>query len=242
VPSKATWWRVVAGIVLFGVAFGYVEASVVVYLRSIYTPWHAHFYPAAPVDDLFPLMTLDQLREMGPEHVTRLKIEIVRELATMLMLAGAALAIGRNLREWVAVFVACFGVWDISFYLGLKALLNWPASLFTWDLLFLVPVPWVGPVIAPVLVSLSMICFGLAVLWREYGGDPVRIGGMRWMAILLGGILVFAAFIADYANTITGGYPRAFRWNLFLVGEAAWLLAFITAFKRVDEKKAAAGV
>ena len=87
------------------------------------------------------MATLDQLHEMGPEHVTRLKIELGREFATLLMLGGAALMVGRNLREWVAVFVACFGVWDIVFYLVLKALLNWPASLSTWDLLFLLPVP-----------------------------------------------------------------------------------------------------
>lgn len=217
---------------LFGAAFGFVEASVVVYLRAIYTPWHAHFYPAVPVDDLFPLMTLDQLHQMGSEHVTRLKIELGREFATLLMLGGGALLAGRNLREWVAIFIACFGVWDVVFYLVLKALLNWPASLFTWDLLFLLPVPWAGPVIAPVVVALSMFAIGLAILWREYQGDPLEIGRLRWMAILFGGTLVFLSFTADFVNTTSGGYPGTFHWLLFCVGEAIWVLAFCGAWNR----------
>jgi hypothetical protein len=218
--------------VLFGAAFGYVEASVVAYLRAIYSPYHTHYYPIAAADDLFPLLTLDQLHEMGPEHETRLRIELGRELATILMLAGAAVMAGRNMREWVAIFVACFGVWDITFYLGLKVLIHWPASLLTWDLLFLLPVPWVGPVIAPVVVAASMIAMGLVVLWREYQGKPVRIGRGRWVVIVLGWVLVFVAFTADVVNTTKGGYPKTFQWLLFFVGELTWFSAFLAALKR----------
>ena len=226
---KTRWWRTVAGIVVFGAAFGYVEASVVAYLRTIYSPYHAHYYPTAPADDLFPLLTLDQLHEMGPAHETRLKIELGREFATLLMLAGAALIGGRNLREWVAICVACFGVWDITVYLGLKVLIHWPASLMTWDLLFLLPVPWVSPVIAPVVVASSMIAVGLAILWREYQGDPVQIGRRRWVFILLGWALIFVAFTADVVNTTSGGYPKTFHWLLFSAGELTWFSVFLMA-------------
>jgi len=229
---RSTWWRIVAGVVLFSAAFGYVEAAVVAYLRTIYAPLHLHLYPRTLPNELFPLISVDQLRALGPEHATRLKIELGRELATLLMLAGAALLAGRNLREWVAIFLACFGIWDITFYLWLKVLLGWPASLVTWDLLFLLPVPWVGPVLAPAIVAASMIAAGLAVLRREYSGRPVSIGKAHWVAIVLGGVLVFAAFIADFRNTAQGGYPAAFHWSLFLVGEACWLLAFCAALRR----------
>jgi hypothetical protein len=228
------WWRIVAGIVLFGTAFGYVEAAVVAYLRAIYSPYHAHYYPSAAADDLFPLLTLDQLHEMGPEHETRLKIELGRELATILMLAGAAMMAGRNMREWFAIFVACFGVWDITFYLGLKVLLHWPASLMTWDLLFLLPIPWVGPVVAPVVVAGSMIAMGLLILWREYQGDPIRIGWGRWVVIVIGWVVVFVAFTADVVNTTRGGYPNTFQWILFWVGEVAWFSAFLAALRRPE--------
>src|SRR5436309_8393617 len=161
------WWRITAGLVLFGVAFGYVEAAVVVYLNSIYLPLRTHFYPTVPKTEMLPLLSIDQLRSLGPEHVTRLKIEVGREMATLLMLAGVALAITRNLREWVAAFLVGFGVWDLAYYLFLKVLADWPPSLLTWDVLFLIPAPWVGPVLAPVLVSISMILAGLIVLWQE---------------------------------------------------------------------------
>jgi hypothetical protein len=230
--SKATWWRTVAGIVLFSATFGYVEAAVVAYLRAIYSPLHLRFYPGASPSDLFPLLSLDQLRDLGEEHLTRLKTELCRELATLLMLGGVALMNGRNVREWLAVFLACFGIWDLTFYISLKALLNWPASLLTWDLLFLLPVPWVGPVAAPLLVAISMIGIGLAVLWREYNGDPVEIGRIRWILIIAGGALLFVAFTADFGNTTRGRYPMAFHWGLFLAGETGWLLALASALKR----------
>lgn len=208
----------------------------VAYLRAIYSPYRAHYYPTAPADDLFPLLTLDQLHEMGPEHETRLKIELGRELASILMLAGAAVMAARNMREWFAIFVACFGVWDITFYLGLKVLIHWPASLMTWDLLFLLPVPWVGPVITPVIVASSMIAMGLAVLRREYRGDPIKIGRGRWALILLGWVLVLVAFMADVVNMTSGGYPKTFQWLLFIAGEAVWFSAFLLALTRPSLK------
>ncbi len=63
----------------------------------------------------------------------------------MLMLGPVALAIARNARQWTAAFAIAFGVWDIVFYVCLQLLLGWPASLLTWDILFLIPVPWGRP-------------------------------------------------------------------------------------------------
>lgn len=235
-PTKAGWWKMVAALVLFGVSFGYVEAAVVAYLRSIYTPLRIHFYPSLPAGELFPLLSLEQLRSLGPEHLARLKIELARELATLLMLGGVALAVARNLREWTATFVTCFGIWDLAFYLWLKLLLAWPASLLTWDILFLLPVPWVGPVLAPMIVSASMISAGLLVLWREYHGQSVRLTALAWSGIMLGAVLIFVAFIADFRNTANGGYPYAFHWALFLTGEATGLFAFLRALNRSRQK------
>jgi hypothetical protein len=182
--SNRKFRKVLIGLVLFSAAFGYLEAAVVIYLRSIYAPLRGHFYPAS-AGDLFPLLTLAQLRSLGPEHLIRLQIEVGREFATLLMLAGAALVAACNVRAWVAAFVLCFGVWDISFYLFLKILIGWPASLFTWDILFLIPVPWSGPVLAPVLTAVSMCCSGVLLLRREYNQRPVYISTCAWSMIIL---------------------------------------------------------
>lgn len=228
--SKPDFWRVIAGLILFSAAFGYVEAAVVVYLRSIYTPVRAHFYSVTP-DQVFPLLTVAQLRRLGPEHVARLRIELGRELATLLMLAGAAMVAARSLREWVAAFVLCFGVWDITFYLFLKLLINWPASVLTWDILFLIPVPWTGPVIAPVITSSSMIASGLLLLLREYNKRPVHMTALERGGIVLGGVFVISAFMWDFRNTASGGNPNPFNWILFVVGETIGLLSFSSCLR-----------
>lgn len=201
--AKPDFWRFIAGLVIFSAVFGYVEAAVVVYLRSIYTPLRAHFYSVNP-GELFPLLTLEQLRSLS-ENVGRLTIELGRKLATLLMLAGVATIAVRSLREWIAAFVVCFGIWDITFYLFLKLLIDWPASLRTWDILFLLPVPWTGPVGAPVIVSLSMIGSGLPLLWREYNNRPTHISGLQGSLIALGGMFVVAAFTWDFRNTAMRG-------------------------------------
>jgi hypothetical protein len=115
--------------------------------------------------------------------------------------------------------------------LFLKLLLNWPLSLLTWDILFLLPVPWVGPVVAPVLVSIAMIVCGLILLRREYAGRPVHLTPSRWGLILLGGVIIVVAMAWDFRNTSSGGYPNPFNWPLFAIGLAIGLGAFLSSLR-----------
>jgi hypothetical protein len=151
------WKRKIIALLLFGTAFGYLEAAVVSYLRLLHEPARQRFYPGRPPGDLFPLLTLEQLRASGPEQRQTLAVELGREAATIIMLAAVALAVAENAGQWAAAFVIAFGSWDITFYVFLKVLLGWPASLFTWDILFLIPVPWIAPVLAPVVVSAALV-------------------------------------------------------------------------------------
>lgn len=212
--------RVLAALLLFGVSFGFVEAAVVVYLRPLYQPLHGR-HP----DALFPLATLEQLKAR-PEYLRWLYTELAREGATLLMLAAVALAGARSFRQWFAAFVVVFGIWDVFFYVFLKVLLDWPADLGTWDLLFLLPVPWVGPVLAPLLVALSMIVCGMIALWREAIGQPLRLTGWHWLVLVAGGVVLVTAFCWDWRNTTAGGVPNPFHWPLFAVGLALGLASF----------------
>lgn len=217
--------RTLIALFLFGIAFGYLEASVVVYLRSIYDPIRQRIHPNREPSELFPLITPEQLAAAGPEHTRHLAIEIGREAATLVMLAAFGLVAGRNRNERWAAFAVAFGLWDISFYASLKLMIDWPASLFTWDILFLIPLPWVGPVIAPVLIALALVICGLISLQR--GGLPVR--PLQWLAMILGGLLVIGSFIWDYRNTTNGGLPNPFNWPLFFAGDAMALIGFAAA-------------
>jgi hypothetical protein len=219
--------RIVTGLLLFGISFGYLEAAVVVYLRAIYDPIRQHIHPERQPNDLFPLITPDQLLAAGPENERRLIIEIGREAATIAMLAGFGLAVGRNFSERMAAFAVAFGLWDISFYAFLKLMIHWPDSLKTWDILFLIPLPWIGPVWAPVLVSAALIVCGLISLSR--GGVPARL--QHWLLMIAGGLVVIVSFVWDFKNTMAGGLPNPFNWPLFVAGEALGLTGFFAALK-----------
>ena len=221
--------RTFLALILFGIAFGYVEATVVVYLRTIFVPIRHETFRTAPDNDLFPLLTVENLQAAGPEYARLLGTELGREVATMVMLAAAGLAIAGNFRQWLAGFMIAFGVWDIFYYVFLRLLIGWPESLMTWDILFLVPVPWVGPVIAPVLVSLSMILAGGIILWREAAGRPLRFRGLDWVSIFVGCLTVIVAFCWDWRHVMAGGLPHPFHWPLFALGEAIGTAGFLHA-------------
>jgi len=229
---RIPWKRTVFALFLFGTAFGYLEAAVVSYLRLLHEPARLRFYPTRPPDELFPLLTLDQLRAAGTQQTHTLVTEVGREAATLVMLAAIALAVARNAGEWAAAFVVAFGVWDIAFYLFLKLLLGWPASLFTWDILFLIPVPWVGPVLAPALVSLAMIVAGVWHLRREARAEPVRIGLAHWIGILGGAAVIILTFAMDYRNVMSAGLPRPFSWTVFALGLLVGLGSYADAARR----------
>ena len=103
-------------------------------------------------------------------------------------------------------------------------MIHWPQSLGTWDILFLIPVPWVGPVWSPVVVALTMIVCGLIALGRGIRARPRDAA-----AILTGAAIIFAAFIWDFKNTMSGGMPHPFNWPVFLAGELIWLIGFASA-------------
>lgn len=134
-------------VTLFGIAMAYLEAVVVVYLRQM------SYFVILPPESLKPMPPFILALEMG------------REAATIIMLASLSMAVSRrNWWERFAFFLWSFGIWDILYYVWLYITLRWPPSPLTTDLLFLIPVPWLGPVIAPVLVSVAMLILAVAIL------------------------------------------------------------------------------
>jgi hypothetical protein len=232
--SGNPWKRTVLALLLFGTAFGYLEAAVVSYLRALHEPARQRFYSGRSPADLFPLLTLDQLHAAGALQRQLLPIEIGRESATILMLMAVALAVSRNAGEWAAALVIAFGTWDITFYIFLKVLLDWPASVLTWDILFLIPVPWVGPVLAPVLVSAAMIAAGIWHLRAQAVGHLVRIGAAHWSGILIGAAIIVISFAMDYRYVMAGGVPQRFNWLVFATGLAVGGLSYVKSARARD--------
>jgi hypothetical protein len=211
---RTQWQRAAIGLILFGISFGYVEAAVVIYLRTIYEPIRQQIQPGHSAGEVFPLITAVQLRETAPEKLKPAGVEVIREAATMVMLASVALLVTSDRRLWLPAFAVAFGTWDLFFYVFLKLLIGWPASLFTWDILFVIPVPWAAPVLAPVIVSLSIVGGGLAALRKA-----VRMQPLHWAGLVIGSLLILLSFMWDFRNTTGGGLPNPFAWRLFATGE-----------------------
>jgi hypothetical protein len=226
VRRNGNWRRRVIAVLLFGVAFGYLEAAVVSYLRALHQPVRLRYYPGRPASELFPLLTLEQTRSAAPEQIRVIEVEIGREASTLVMLAALALAVSEDVGQWAAAFVIAFGTWDLAFYAGLKLILDWPVSLLTWDILFLIPLPWAAPVLAPSLVSAAMIASGLWHFRREAVGEPVRIAPRHWTGILAGAAILIASFTLDYRNLLAGGFPHSFGWGMFGLGLATGLVSY----------------
>lgn len=204
--------------VIFSIAFGYIEAAVVVYLREI-------FYPGG---FNFPL-SISLIDEISRRL---LLTEIGREAATLVLIVTGAWLFGRNLRQKVAYFLTIFAVWDIFYYIWLKVFLDWPASIMDWDILFLIPMPWAGPVLAPVLVSVVMLIFAVVILYRDCSARPVKVTLYDWLVFFIAAVIIIASFCIPGPHTAQEDYASYFYWSLFAVGLLPAVLVFVRCLVR----------
>jgi hypothetical protein len=220
---------------IFAVAMAALEAIVVVYLRQLYYP----------IGFDFPLTMLTS------KMVT---VEWLREAATIAMLITIGMVVGKTSLQRFAWFLYCFAVWDIFYYIWLKVLLNWPASLLTWDILFLIPVPWVGPVLAPVICSLTMILLAAVIIYLQQKDNSFSIKATEWAVMIIGVVIILISFMWDYASIIIKDgllskfwvltndthllsnvltfIPSTYSWSAFMVGEILILAAIVSMVRR----------
>jgi hypothetical protein len=213
--------RVLLPLILFAGAFGYTEAMQVVSFRALAAPVRMSL-GLAP-DDLFPLIPLDKLGPLRP-LVPR---EQVREAATIVMLAGVSWAAAGDFRTWLAALSLAFGIWDLAYYGWLRVLLGWPASILDWDILFLLPVPWAAPVLAPVISASSLVWGGAVALLHP----PARVSTLAWILLGSAAVLMTVSFAWDWPYWLAGGMPRSFPWAIFGMAEALGVAGFLLARK-----------
>jgi hypothetical protein len=206
-------WRPFHWLILYSVAMAYVESAVVVYLRAIYYP-HGFAFPLAPMEG----------------HIVA--IEIGREAATVVMLLGVAALAGTTRWTRFLAFCVSFGVWDLFYYVWLWVMLRWPPSLLTWDVLFLIPVPWIGPVLAPVIISVLLVIGGLVLWRRDVLGVPFDFPVPLRLLLIAGMLLVLASFMLDFRSVAQQQEPPPFRWGLFGAGVVLGLVPLLLASRR----------
>jgi hypothetical protein len=207
-PARArTRWLLV---VVFAIGMAWVEAACVYYLRVM-------------VDRLEPY----QANPLPMNGILE-QVELVREAATLVMLFTVGMLAGKTGRTRLAYTAIAFGVWDISYYLFLRMICDWPKSLFDWDVLFLLPLPWWGPVLAPVCIALLMIVWGTLVSQRGVRSPARSVASTVWWRVnWLGVGLALYVFMADSLRTVHEGMdatrtvlPTAFNWPVFVVALA----------------------
>ena len=227
--------RLLIFVTLFSIAMGYLESAVVVYMREI-------LYPAG-FD--FPL---------APIELNLAITEIIREAATLIMLLTIGLIAGKTPAEKFGWFLYSFAIWDIVYYVFLKLLIGWSASLLTWDILFLIPVTWVGPVITPVIVALTMILLAMVLVYFSRTLEKIRIIPREWIILILGSVVLILSWTWDYSGYILEHYsfreiwtipkgelyqvaqeyvPRRFNWGIYSAGEFIVLSGISLIFIRL---------
>ncbi|SPD72346.1 membrane hypothetical protein [uncultured Desulfobacterium sp.] len=218
-------WILVA---LFAIAFAWVEAAVVVYLRHIY--YNGSFS--------FPIVVNWKDGRLVGDPL--MYIEYLREAATIIMLAAIGLAAGKKALQRFCLFIVAFGLWDIFYYIWLRVMTGWPDGLLTWDILFLLPLPWVGPVITPVAIALAMIVAGSLILYLEEKGHQIKWSWYDWCIEMTCGLIMVIAFCWDWKNIIRlpaevpySGIPNPFAWWLFLPSLVLSLAYFVMRLKKV---------
>jgi len=204
--NSKTWWVVA----LYATAMAWVEAAVVFYLRTMIDRIEPYQATPLPVAGGFGFA------------------EMMRELSTLVMLLTVGFLAGRTWRSRIGYSVIAFGIWDIFYYVFLKVMTGWPHSLLDWDILFLIPLPWWGPVLAPVMIAALMIMWGTFASQLEDVSISAAPGWKAWLLNGIGILLALYVFMTDTLRVSGGGVnalrellPVVFNWPLFLV---AWLL------------------
>ena len=155
--------RNLTALIIFGIAFGFVEAAVVFYLRLLLG--YKSGYPLGNYQTLFGTnfisFIITQKPILGTMQIAG--AEAFREIATILILGAVAFLAARKFKQRLGAFMIAFALWDIFYYVFLKFLTGWPTSIFNTDIYFLIPVPWIGPIITPLIISVVLFILGTMI-------------------------------------------------------------------------------
>jgi len=220
-PLKTTF-KTFLIVVVFSIAFGYIEAAVVVYLREIFHP-----------DGFTFPMTVFGIDAMSKRI---LLTEIGREASTIVLIFTGAWLFGCNRHQRFAYFMVIFAVWDIFYYVWLKVLLDWPDSIMDWDILFLIPCTWASPVLYPILISTVLIVFAVVILYCSSYGRMIKPTLPDWFAFFLSGLIVVVSFCLPGLHITEPVFASYFYRPLFATGLLLSILTFVKCYLKSGKK------
>jgi hypothetical protein len=209
---ERTRWAIV---VAFAIAMAWVEAASVFYIRALVDRIEPYQADPLPLDAMTGALGY---------------VELWREAATLVMIATLGMLAGRTWRQRTGYAALAFGAWDIFYYVFLRVISGWPRTLLDWDILFLLPLPWWGPVLAPVSIALLMILWGTLATQSGDGADDGRWARWTFLTFFTGAlscagiVLALAVFMMDAWRALPDGrdavlqvLPTRFNWPVFWV-------------------------
>ncbi|MCD4679496.1 MAG: hypothetical protein K8S00_03820 [Bacteroidales bacterium] len=227
--------KIVILVIVFSIAFAFIESSVVVYIRELYYP-EGFDFPLKPM----------------AFHI--IVTEIFRELSTIIILISIGVLTGKSNIEKFAYFILSFAIWDIFYYVFLKILIDWPESLLTWDILFFIPLTWVGPVIAPVINSITMIILASCIIFYVQKSGKIKFDFLLWSLLVIGSLITIYGYTEEYTFFMLQEFnlielfgfgdvqalikyainfiPEYFNWYIFSFGELLFFTAIFIIIKR----------
>ena len=213
IPVRPLVW-----VSVFAAAFAFVESSVVVYLRAIYYPEGFSF----------------PLKVIVSQHLV---VEVCREAATLVMLLSVGIIAGRSKWQRFGYFCLAFGVWDIFYYVWLKVILGWPISLSEWDILFLIPLPWIGPVASAVIIALLLVLCGTDIVIRTSLEKHFKPTIISWACAFAGTAVILYSFMNDTEATLRAGTPLPYRYELLVIAVILYVVGYVFACRQIPTKK-----
>lgn len=213
-------------VALLALAMAYLEAAVVVYLRHIYG-------------------ITDLVRDVAAYDPRLAAVEAGREAATLVVLLAVGLVAGRSPQARLGFALFAFGLWDILYYAWLRVLIGWPRTLLDQDILFLIPLPWWGPVLSPVLIALLAAAGGAMAVVHDDLKRALRPGPAGWCALGAGMLAALYAFMADALRALPASpealsrlRPTAFNWPLYSAGLLAMAFSLWRAARWTSRRPA----
>ncbi|MCX6383996.1 MAG: hypothetical protein NTV16_05845 [Actinobacteria bacterium] len=219
---------------IFSIALAYLEAAAVIYIRQLLYPQGFQFPITSSLSSFI------------------LHIEILREFSTLIIIFSVALLAGKKFIDRFAYLIYIFAVWDIFYYVFLKLTIKWPLTFLTWDVLFLIPIPWTSPILFPLLCSVTMLAISIFLYYYFNKYNLHTLSKLEWSLLAVGAFIIFISFIFNYLKIIFENFnlilkgislsllvlnyiPQRFYWEIFTVGELITISSLFVISRRVKK-------
>ena len=133
---------------------------------------------------------------------------------------------------YIILFAAAMGFFEAALVVHLRELLYPEGFSFPFKI---IPLPWIDPVIAPVLITVLMIVFGVLITRMFHAGGDFRATKSTWLVACAATAVILFSFMRDFDATLHQQLPQPYWCWLLFVGLALYCWAFFQSY--VKSKK-----